>query len=66
MSGRYFAGCAQCGKLNQNIKIAAKVRDELGEPLYFLRTGQRMADFQRGDAETRRRGDFREEAGPVF
>lgn len=40
MSGRYFPGCAQCGKVNQNVKIGAKVKDTLGEPLYYLRTGR--------------------------
>ena len=58
MSGQYFRGCAQCGKLNQNIKIGEKVRAELGEPLYYLRTGQRMTDFQRKDAKTQRRKDL--------
>lgn len=40
MRGEYFAGCAQCGKLNQNVKIGEKVREQLGEPLYRLRTGR--------------------------
>jgi wyosine [tRNA(Phe)-imidazoG37] synthetase (radical SAM superfamily) len=54
MSGRYFAGCAQCGKLNQNVKIGEKVRAELGEPLYFLRTGQTEGNVSRKDAKTQR------------
>lgn len=45
MDGNYFAGCEQCGKLNQNIKIAEKVREQLGTPLYYLRTG-RTSDGQ--------------------
>lgn len=40
MQGRYFPGCAQCGKLNQNVKIGRKVREKLGAPLYFARTGR--------------------------
>ncbi|HEV2863927.1 MAG TPA: radical SAM protein [Pyrinomonadaceae bacterium] len=40
MKGHYFPGCAQCGKLNQNVKIARKVREKLGEPIYLARTGR--------------------------
>ena len=40
MRGRYFPGCAQCGKLNQNVKIGRKVRAKLGAPVYFARTGR--------------------------
>ena len=40
MQGRYFAACAQCGKLNQNVKIGRKVREKLGEPIYLARTGR--------------------------
>jgi MoaA/NifB/PqqE/SkfB family radical SAM enzyme len=40
MQGHYFAGCAQCGKLNQNVKIGRKVRERLGEPIYLARTGR--------------------------
>ena len=58
MSGQYFAGCDQCGKLNQNIKIGEKVRGELGAPLYYLRTGRLTADFQRKDAKAQRRKDL--------
>ncbi len=41
MRGKYFPGCEQCGKLNQNVKIGQKVREKLGEPIYLARTGQR-------------------------
>jgi wyosine [tRNA(Phe)-imidazoG37] synthetase (radical SAM superfamily) len=40
MQGRYFHGCAQCGKLNQNVKIGRKVREKLGAPIYYARTGR--------------------------
>jgi MoaA/NifB/PqqE/SkfB family radical SAM enzyme len=40
MQGHYFAACAQCGKLNQNVKIGRKVRARLGEPIYLARTGR--------------------------
>jgi MoaA/NifB/PqqE/SkfB family radical SAM enzyme len=40
MQGRYFASCAQCGKLNQNVKIGRKVRERLGDPIYLARTGR--------------------------
>jgi wyosine [tRNA(Phe)-imidazoG37] synthetase (radical SAM superfamily) len=40
MQGRYFHGCAQCGKLNQNVKIGRKVFEKLGEPIYLARTGR--------------------------
>ena len=40
MQGHYFAACAQCGKLNQNVKIGRKVREKLGEPIYLARTGR--------------------------
>jgi MoaA/NifB/PqqE/SkfB family radical SAM enzyme len=40
MRGQYFPGCGQCGKINQNVKIAGKVKEQLGEPLYFMRTGR--------------------------
>lgn len=43
MRGRYFPGCEQCGKLNQNVKIGDKVREKLGEPLYRARTGQQLS-----------------------
>ncbi|MBA2733389.1 MAG: radical SAM protein [Acidobacteria bacterium] len=43
MSGRYFPGCAQCGKVNQNVKIGAKVKEALGESIYYLRTGRDAA-----------------------
>ncbi len=58
MRGEYFAGCAQCGKLNQNIKIGEKVREQLGAPIYLLRTGQLKEDSQRKDAKMQRRKDL--------
>lgn len=40
MQGHYFPACAQCGKLNQNVKIGRRVREKLGEPVYLARTGR--------------------------
>ena len=40
MQGRYYPNCAQCGKLNQNVKIGRRVREKLGEALYLARTGR--------------------------
>jgi MoaA/NifB/PqqE/SkfB family radical SAM enzyme len=40
MRGHYFPGCAQCGKLNQNVKIGERVRRKLGEAIYLARTGR--------------------------
>jgi hypothetical protein len=40
IEGRYFAACAQCGKLNQNVKIGRRVREKLGEAIYLARTGR--------------------------
>lgn len=40
MAGKYYSSCAQCGKLNQNIKIGLKVRERLGDEIYFARTGR--------------------------
>ncbi|KAF0244372.1 MAG: radical SAM protein [bacterium] len=40
MQGRYYPGCAQCGKLNQNVKIGQKIKEKLGEEIYLLRTGR--------------------------
>ena len=48
MEGEYFSSCAQCGKLNQNVKIGRKVREKLGDALYLERTG-------RGETRTRYR-----------
>lgn len=45
MQGRYFPGCAQCGKLNQNVKIGRKVLEKLGEPIYLARTGRPQQSF---------------------
>lgn len=44
MRGKYFPGCEQCGKLNQNVKIGQKVREKLGEPLYLARTGRSSSE----------------------
>jgi hypothetical protein len=46
MQGRYFPGCAQCGKLNQNVKIGRRVREKLGAPIYFARTGRAGQDAE--------------------
>jgi MoaA/NifB/PqqE/SkfB family radical SAM enzyme len=40
MQGSYYPSCAQCGKLNQNVKIGEKVKEKFGEEIYLLRTGQ--------------------------
>lgn len=40
-SAAYYPGCAQCGKFNQNVKIAQKVRARFGDEIYFERTGRR-------------------------
>jgi MoaA/NifB/PqqE/SkfB family radical SAM enzyme len=40
MHGDYFASCHQCGKLNQNVKVGQKVREQLGEAIFRARTGQ--------------------------
>ena len=40
IEGRYFPGCAQCGKLNQNVKIGRRVREKLGEAIYLASTGR--------------------------
>ena len=50
MQGHYFPGCAQCGKLNQNVKIGRRVLAKLGEPIYLARTGR----LQRAVAEEQR------------
>ncbi|HEX8492973.1 MAG TPA: radical SAM protein [Pyrinomonadaceae bacterium] len=42
MQGRYFPGCAQCGKLNQNVKIGRRVLEKLGAPIYLARTGRQQ------------------------
>lgn len=38
--GEYFAGCDKCGKLEQNLKWAARVRDSLGDDAWRDATGQ--------------------------
>ncbi len=54
MRGRYFPGCAQCGKLNQNVKIGRKVLEKLGEPIYLARTGRpQQQQQQQASAEER-------------
>ncbi len=40
MAGRYFPNCAQCGKLNQNVKIGEKVKASFGEELFLARIGR--------------------------
>ena len=50
MQGRYFPSCAQCGKLNQNVKIGERVRRRLGEPLYLARTGRADVALERETA----------------
>lgn len=46
MQGHYFRSCAQCGKLNQNVKIGRKVREKLGAPIFFARTGRSLRDIE--------------------
>ncbi len=38
--GDYFAGCARCGKFEQNVKWSRRVRDELGDAAWAEATGQ--------------------------
>jgi MoaA/NifB/PqqE/SkfB family radical SAM enzyme len=40
MAGRYFPNCAQCGKLNQNVKIGEKVKVSFGEEVFLTRIGK--------------------------
>ncbi|MFQ3639325.1 MAG: radical SAM protein [Chloracidobacterium sp.] len=44
MAGQYAEACHQCGKFNQNVKVARKVRAQLGEGGYRARTGQQASD----------------------
>lgn len=44
MAGTYAPACQQCGKFNQNVKLAAKVRAKLGEAAYLALTGRRASD----------------------
>jgi pyruvate-formate lyase-activating enzyme len=37
--GDYFAGCARCGKFEQNVKWSRRVRDELGEAAWRAAIG---------------------------
>ena len=39
-AGRYFAGCAQCGKFNQNVKLSARFRELYGEDRWLAVTGR--------------------------
>lgn len=39
-AGRYFAGCHQCGKFNQNVKLSAKFRALHGEARWLAATGR--------------------------
>jgi hypothetical protein len=38
--GDYFAGCARCGKFEQNQKWSQRVREQLGEAAWRAVTGQ--------------------------
>lgn len=38
--GRYFPGCHQCGKLNQNVKLSKRFRDRFGQARWREVTGQ--------------------------
>ncbi|OYT70152.1 MAG: radical SAM protein [Chloracidobacterium sp. CP2_5A] len=44
MAGAYAPACRQCGKFNQNVKLAAKVRERLGEAAYRRLTGRPPSD----------------------
>lgn len=37
--GRYFAGCWQCGKLNENVKLSARFRAAFGDERWRAATG---------------------------
>lgn len=39
-AGQYFAGCAQCGKFNQNVKLSARFRQLHGEARWLEVTGR--------------------------
>ncbi|HEY0136707.1 MAG TPA: radical SAM protein [Nannocystis sp.] len=39
-NGHYFAGCAQCGKFNQNVKLSARFRQLHGEARWLAATGR--------------------------
>jgi MoaA/NifB/PqqE/SkfB family radical SAM enzyme len=39
-AGQYFAGCAQCGKFNQNVKLSARFRQLYGEQRWLAATGR--------------------------
>jgi MoaA/NifB/PqqE/SkfB family radical SAM enzyme len=38
--GRYYASCRQCGKVNQNVKLADKFKKRYGEARYLEVTGR--------------------------
>jgi hypothetical protein len=38
--GRYFAGCAQCGRFNQNVKLSRRFRRDFGEARWLEVTGR--------------------------
>jgi hypothetical protein len=39
-AGQYAPACWQCGKFNQNVKLAAKVRERFGAAVYESLTGR--------------------------
>jgi hypothetical protein len=39
-AGEYFPGCQQCGKLNQNVKLAERFRRRYGDARWREITGQ--------------------------
>ncbi len=43
-AGDYLPACRQCGKFNQNVKLAAKVRERFGEAVYRSLTGRQVSD----------------------
>jgi MoaA/NifB/PqqE/SkfB family radical SAM enzyme len=38
--GRYFESCRQCGKVNQNVKLAARFEKQFGRDAYLAVTGR--------------------------
>lgn len=43
-AGRYFPGCHQCGKLNQNVKLSQRFRQRHGDPAWLAATGRAPAE----------------------
>lgn len=43
-AGQYFAGCAQCGKFNQNVKLSERFRRVYGEDRWLAATGRGPGD----------------------